>query len=200
MVAIKLIYFNFKARAEPTRLALTIGGYEFEDERVTFEEFKERRETGVYPFKSLPVMAVDGDMYAESDAMLRYAGKLSGLYPKDARAAMKVDMVLSVLETINMALRKGNSAEARTEFVDEDIPRYLEPLEKIYAASDGPYLLGNELSIADLKVATFSKTLNSGKLFDHVPDGVLDKYEAYMKCVNSVMDHEVVKKWNESHP
>lgn len=196
---IKLIYFNLTGRAEPTRLALAIGGYEFEDERVTFEEFGEIRETGVYPFKSLPVMIVDGETYAESDAMLRYAGKLSGLYPKDARAAMKVDMILSVLETITTALFKDKTAEARAKFVGEDIPRYFKPINEMYAATDGPFLLGNEMSIADLKIAVMVVWLNAAKILDHIPAGTLNKYEAMMKGANSVMSHEAVKKWNEEH-
>lgn len=36
---LKLTYFNIKARAEPTRLALHIAGIPFEDKRISHEEW-----------------------------------------------------------------------------------------------------------------------------------------------------------------
>lgn len=37
-------------------------------------------------------------MHGQSEAMLRYAGRLAGLYPSDPVQAMEVDEVLNALE------------------------------------------------------------------------------------------------------
>lgn len=47
-----LNYFGFPGRGEATRVALTLAGVDFEDKRMSFEEF------GVCSFKALPVYQV----------------------------------------------------------------------------------------------------------------------------------------------
>lgn len=75
---------------------------------------------GKLPFGSIPVMEIDGDMVAESDAMLRYVGKLTGLYPENLVDAMKVDMVMDALRTIagKVLDNPDKSEEYRTERQD----------------------------------------------------------------------------------
>ena len=63
---LKMIYFDMKGRAEPTRLALAIGGIDFEDERISREAFMAAKTNGEYPFGQLPVLVVNGRMVAQS--------------------------------------------------------------------------------------------------------------------------------------
>ena len=49
----------------------------------------------------LPCLELDdGSFVTQSNAMLRYAGKKSGLYPKDDKKAMVVDMAIDILSDI----------------------------------------------------------------------------------------------------
>ena len=50
---LKLVYFNIKARAEPTRLALHIAGIPFEDKRIAHEEWPALKAT--MPLGQIPV-------------------------------------------------------------------------------------------------------------------------------------------------
>lgn len=50
---LKLTYFNIKARAEPTRLALHIAGIPFEDVRLKHEEWPALK--GSFPLGQVPV-------------------------------------------------------------------------------------------------------------------------------------------------
>ena len=50
---LKLTYFNIKARAEPTRLALHIAGIPFEDKRIAHEEWPALKAT--MPLGQIPV-------------------------------------------------------------------------------------------------------------------------------------------------
>jgi len=87
-MTIKLTYFGGKGRAEPCRLAFHIGGVAFEDERINFEQFMALKPK--LPFGTVPAVTVDNVQSAQSAAILRYAGKLGGLYPADPVQALQV--------------------------------------------------------------------------------------------------------------
>lgn len=182
----------------PIRRALAYGDVPFDDERITGEEFTKRKMGGKLTFGSLPVMEIDGEMLAESDALLRYVGKLTGLYPEDPVEAVKVDMVMDALGTMSSKSGADSSEKARKEFVKNDIPRYTTPINDLYGKSDGPYLLGEKLSIADLKVNMFVDFLKSGML-DHIPTDSLNAYEHIMAASKSVEKEPKIAAWIEAH-
>jgi glutathione S-transferase len=53
------------------------------------------------PFGALPVLEADGQTLAQSNAINRYVGKLTDLYPKDAWQAALCDEVMEAVEDIN---------------------------------------------------------------------------------------------------
>jgi Glutathione S-transferase, N-terminal domain len=90
MAKIKLTYFDFHGgRGEPARLALSIGGIVFEDDRVAASDWERRK--AYTPFGALPVLEVDGQIVAQSNAINRYVGKLAALYPSDPWQAALCD-------------------------------------------------------------------------------------------------------------
>lgn len=72
----------------------------YEDKRISFPEFGALKASGVFPFGSVPVLDIDGERFAQSCAILRYVGKLAGLYPEDPVAALRVDMALDSIEEL----------------------------------------------------------------------------------------------------
>lgn len=179
MPQLKLSYFDFHGgRAEPIRLALALGGIAFEDHRFTFPEFEEVRKTA--PFGQVPVMHVDGVLVTQSDAMLRYAGKLAGLYPTDAYQALLCDEVAYVVEEAGVKLgptfrMTGDEQKAaRLALVNSSMPVYLAWLQSQLQAHGGQYFADNRLTVADLKVFVDVRGLNSGRL-DHVPSDLVQK-------------------------
>lgn len=179
MPQLKLSYFDFHGgRAEPIRLALALGGIAFEDHRFTFPEFEEVRKTA--PFGQVPVMHVDGVLVTQSDAMLRYAGKLAGLYPTDAYQALLCDEVAYVVEEAGVKLGPSfrmtgdEQKAARQALVNSSMPVYLAWLQSQLLAHGGQYFADNRLTVADLKVFVDVRGLNSGRL-DHVPSDLVEK-------------------------
>jgi glutathione S-transferase len=179
MPQLKLNYFDFHGgRAEPIRLALAIGGVAFEDNRFSFPAFAEFRKTT--PFGQVPMMSVDGLQVTQCDAMLRYAGKLAGLYPTDALQALFCDEVAYVVEEasvrIGPTLRMTGDEQkaARLALVNGSMPVYLAWLQSQLAANGGEYFADNRLTVADLKVFVDVKGLNSGRL-DHVPTDLVQQ-------------------------
>ena len=106
---ITLYYFKIPFwRAEVTRLSLFIADSPFDDNRIEGDEYDEFKKTGklpngkIAPFKQLPVLEVDEKIFAQTGAIARYCGKLSGLYPKnnDYKSAL-IDQIIEAAQDIN---------------------------------------------------------------------------------------------------
>ncbi len=179
MPQLKLTYFDFHGgRAEPARLAMAIGGVAFEDHRFSFPEFAEVRKST--PFGQVPTLHVDGVQVTQCDAIIRYAGKLAGLYPTDAFQALLCDEVMCVVEEASVKLGPSfrmtgeEQKAARLALVNGSMPIYLAWLEKQLLAHGGQFFADNRLTVADLKVFVDVRGLNSGRL-DHVPTDLVEK-------------------------
>lgn len=179
MSKIKLTYFDIDGgRAEPTRIAMSIAGIDFEDCRVSFAQFREMR-AGT-PLGALPVVEIDGVVYTQSNAMNRYFGKQAGLYPSDPWQAFLCDEILEITEDATSALSRtfglqGEELErARAELTNGMYTRCLELLDARLEAAGGGYFADNRLTVADLKVYLWIKRLKSGDL-DHVPADLPDR-------------------------
>jgi glutathione S-transferase len=178
MSQLQLTYFDFHGgRAEPARLALCIGGIAFDDKRFSFSEFAEVRKST--PFGQVPTLHVDGVLITQSDAITRYVGRLTGLYPTDAFQALLCDEVLSAVEDVTIKLTAtfgltGDALkEARTALAAGPLTTYLRWMQSQLQAHGGVYFADNRLTVADLKVFTHVRSLNSGNL-DHVPTDLVE--------------------------
>ena len=179
MSQLKLTYFDMHGgRAEPARLALHIGGIAFDDHRFVFADFAEVRKST--PLGQVPVLHVDGVQVTQSDAITRYVGKLAGLYPADPFQALLCDEVMDGVEDANVKMgttfgMTGDALkEARTALVNGPLPLYLGWLQSQLQAHGGAYFADNRLTIADLKVFVYVRSLNSGRL-DHVPTDLVER-------------------------
>lgn len=125
------------------------------DNRPTAFLLTHRKES--HPFGQLPVLEVDGEKYAQSNAILRYVGKLTGLYPEDPKQALVVDMVIDTIEDIiNLHLRPSmlekddsKKMELREQLAGSTYPYYLSRLESLAKKGDG-FIAGPNMTIADL--------------------------------------------------
>jgi glutathione S-transferase len=180
MAKLKLTYFDFDGgRGEPARLALFIGGVPFEDQRIGVKDWPTFRDKT--PFLAMPILEVDGKPVTQSNSILRYAGKLIGLYPKDEWQAFLCDEVMDACEDIGTRL--GNTINlpdaakktAREELSAERIPRYLAQLQARLQAAGGEYFVDGRLTVADLKVFGLTRWLRSGAL-DYIPKDIVDRF------------------------
>lgn len=179
MPQLKLNYFDFHGgRAEPARLALHMAGLAFEDHRLSFPQFGEFRSST--PFGQVPTLDVDGVQVTQCDAINRYVGKLTGLYPTDPLQALFCDEVSYVVEEANVRLgptfrMTGDEQKAaRLALVNGSMPVYLAWLQTQLLAHGGAFFADNRLTIADLKVFVDVRGLNSGRL-DHVPTDLVER-------------------------
>ena len=179
MAKLKLTYFDFHGgRGEPARIALSIGGIPFEDERVKGTDW-ERRKPGT-PFGALPLLEKDGEILAQSNAINRYVGRLTNLYPSDPWQAALCDEIMEAVEDITskiaatMFLSDEQKKAQRKALVEGPLPFYLARLQQRLEAHGGRYFAGGKLSVADLKVFVLIRQLKSGVL-DYVPADLPDR-------------------------
>ena len=207
---ITLYYFKIPFwRAEVTRLALFIGDVPFKDYRVEGKEIDNLKETGllpnnqIAPFKQLPVLDVDGKIIAQTGAIARFCGKLSGLYPKnDDLEAAQIDQIIEAAQDINYLVTlssrdkdKERLALARKILATKHLPKWFQFLENLLKKNNESYFfVGNKISIADLAIWRLLGWLSSG-LLDGVPTNILEPYKKLNKLREEVYKHPKVNEW-----
>merc|ERR1711992_238057 len=109
-----LHYFDFPFwRAEVCRLALHLGGVEFEDKRI---DFKTLKECGKAPLGAAPFLEIDDKVICQTGAIARYCGKLGGFYPRDddfapAKIDEIIDTATDITNIIGVTMRMKDEQE-----------------------------------------------------------------------------------------
>ena len=196
----KLVYFDIDgARGEAARLAMVIGGVQFEDDRVKFADWQARKPST--PFGALPVLELDGQTIAQSNGINRYVGKLAGLYPSDAWQAALCDEAMDAVEEIStrvwstMTMPETEKKAQRESLAAGPLSYSLDRLQRRLVAQGGQYFADGRLTVADLKVFVWIRHLRSGQL-DHVsvdlPDRVAPRLVEHH---DRVIEHPAVKAY-----
>lgn len=175
---LKLAYFDFDGgRGEAIRLALVLGKIPFEDDRLSLEAFLARK--AEFPYGAMPVLFIDSKPLAQSNAIARYVGRLTELYPSDPWQAAICDEILDTVEEITMhigatmPLGDGQKKERRLKLIADVFPALFVGLESRLKASGGDFFGGQHFNVADLKTSDTVGWLRSGVL-EHIPKDLVD--------------------------
>eukprot|EP00834_Sanchytrium_tribonematis_P008933 NODE_1291_length_1425_cov_0.303167.p1 type:complete len:209 gc:universal NODE_1291_length_1425_cov_0.303167:704-1330(+) len=198
---LELTYFDFRGRAEPIRLALQVANIPFVDHRMKREEWPTLKPNT--PFGQVPILTIDDKIViAQSLAILRYVGKLGNLYPQDSLQAAFVDQVIDQLKEIGDGLTESSQEQdeqkklnMREKLANETWPVKFKALEAVLVKHGNGYVVGTQMSIADILIYTFSAYITSG-ILDGIPKTVLDGYTTISKLRKQVGDHPKVAEWN----
>jgi len=208
-ISLRLRYFPFPGRASPIRDALNIGHISFIDEHIAPDQLAEHRKAGSFPFGALPVMEIETEngkiCSAQSNAILRFAGRLSGLYPmEEPLQALKVDEALDMGEDINSLIGPSlyeqdieKKMAMRKILAEKTLPFWMECFERLLINNGrSGYMVGNTLTIADLKLYWIINWLTSG-ILDGIPTGLIDKFEnvsSWYKNISAERETRLVLK------
>jgi glutathione S-transferase len=178
MTTYRLTYFDVDGgRGEPIRIALHAAGIDFEDHRISFEEFGRIRSE--LRFSCVPVLEIDGEQYTQSNALTRYIGAGAGLYPSDPMQALYCDEAMGAVEDMTNALVRTFGLEgdelraARSKLAQGRLSMQLRGLEQLLVRGGGEYFADNRLTIADLKVFVQTRWFGNGAL-DHIPTDLVE--------------------------
>lgn len=214
MSSIKVVYLDQRYLAEPIRLALTIGGIDFEDERVSYKDIQERRANGGLPFGQVPVIILDNNVImSQTSALLRWAGQRAGLAESvkcdaveaalaDVRIQMRPQWYGCVLgrSPVDGALLVDLSESQKTEVLDAlqqiVLPSRFKSLER---QVEEPYICGHALSVCDISWYNMCVGLLEEWYCPGVTKAVLDGCPKLLNVAARVHNHPAVKSWNAQH-
>jgi len=205
---LKFIYVDTPFwRAEVGRIALFMGDIKFDDVRIKREDFSTAKETGtlsygtVLPFHQIPCLVVDDVSIAQTGAIARFCGKLSGLYPThdDVNAAKIDDFIDFATDLTVMIDNTPNKTDeekkrkARRDLATGPLKRKLSMLEK-NISSDSEWLVTSNISIADVAIWRLLGWLSSG-ILDGMPTDLLSGFPKIRKLCLAVDKHPKIQKW-----
>lgn len=203
MAKYKLSYFDMAgSRGEECRLALVLADQDFEDDRIAFADWQAHKTKT--PFGSVPVLTVEGKgALCQSNAILNYIGTLYGLRPKDPFEAAKHDGVMDAVEEVRSkiwaALRTGQTDEekqaAREVLAQEVIAPFATCLQDYIS---GPFVTGQKLQVADLKVWALCQWLTGGAI-DHLSPEVLAPFKKLTEIHRAVAAEPKVAAFRAKH-
>ncbi|MFT5434647.1 MAG: glutathione S-transferase [Myxococcota bacterium] len=197
MSRITLSYFDFPGgRGEDCRLALFLAGIPFDDDRVDPKDWPVRK--SATPFGGLPVMSIEdvGEL-AESNAILGLIGRRHNLLPHDDFDAARHMAILNAVEDLRhkVAATLGKDEETkktvRTEFVAGPLRTWAGDMELQLA---GPFVAGNLISVADLKLFVLMNWFKKGVL-DYVPTDCLADFPKLETLHAEVAAHPKIVEW-----
>ncbi len=96
------------------------------------------------------MIEIDGKQYAQTQALLVWAGKQSGLYPADALQALKVEEALGLLTDVQQKLVATfpeqdpvKRQELRKVYAETEVPKWFGYAEKLLEAEGKGYFSGD---------------------------------------------------------
>ena len=206
---IKFIYVDTPFwRAEAGRIALHIGNVDFEDTRISRDEFLQSKDTGklydgtVIPFRQIPCLNVDGQSINQTGGISRFCGKLSGLYPNEnAMDAALIDQVIDMATDLTVLLSPSGSEtneekkrSMREELAEGALVRKISFLEELLEGGEGDWFVGKNITIADLAIWRLMGWLSSG-MIDYLPTNLIAPFPNLKRVCSNVEKHPKVIEW-----
>ena len=162
----KLVYFDLFGRGEVIRQVLAYAKADYEDKRISFEEFGKIKadEPDYLEFNQVPVLVLDdGKKLVQGNSILRYLGAKYGLEPSDAHDKYLVDSFLDAYDDLFAKFLKVHmtqDAEEKKKLGEEigtvHLPFYFKKFEARLAANNKEgHFVGDKYTIADFRFGTF---------------------------------------------
>ena len=212
---IKIIYLNGRGRAEVPRWICEIGGLSYEDVRLTDAEWDKEKPNTL--FGQVPEMEYDGVLVAQSKAISRFLSKKAGLAGKDDMEQLKIDMYVDLVGEmfeawITMATEMDDEHRKpyQKRLEEERIPNFLKIVDDTVAKAGGKYLVAGRLTLADLEMAFYLKSLvdpTDPLLKNFLPScqeyrtsGLYEKYPGIVKYIEGICNEPKLKAWLDRRP
>eukprot|EP00397_Hematodinium_sp_SG-2012_P061719 GEMP01082216.1.p1 GENE.GEMP01082216.1~~GEMP01082216.1.p1 ORF type:complete len:198 (+),score=43.77 GEMP01082216.1:89-682(+) len=188
--------FNNEGACQGVRLALQIAGIQYESVHIrNMDEWKSLNAT------STCVLTIDDDtVITQWTTILRYAGRLGGLYPDDSRpiTGLYIDEMMDILrdlrgKIIPCIMERDESRKAeQIELLKSDVlPNILGKMENVVKSNKTGYCIGKSCTIADLELASLMTWLSTGR---QIPSDIMKDYPACLAVREKVLAHPKVKK------
>ncbi|CAB3230548.1 unnamed protein product [Arctia plantaginis] len=194
-----LYYSSAKALGEALRLLLAFGGQEFEDYRLTVEQWPEFKTKT--PFNQVPVLEIDGKKYAQSVAISRLLGRKYGIAGDNEDEAFEIDQNVDFyIDIRNIGVpafyeEDPTIKEKKYENLAKTVTPKLEKLNEVIVKNNG-HLAAGKLTWGDF---IFAGSFDYFKALLRMPD--LEKeYPAFQQVIDNVYSNPKVKAYADAAP
>ena len=157
MSSYKLVYFESKGRGEVARLIFAQAGVEYEDKRVSKEEWAQLKPTT--PTGQLPLLEVNGKTLTGSRPINRFLAERFGLAGSNDLENAEIAGIIDLMQDFFMRLipwfmekDEAKKAELLKNISENEIPKYMGILEKRCAANNGNWIYGQKVTYADISI------------------------------------------------
>jgi glutathione S-transferase len=197
----KLVYFDARGRAEPTRWIFAYAGIKYDDHRINRPDWPALKAST--PFGQVPYLEVDGKALPQSLTIARYVARQHGLAGKDDWEAAQADAVVDYVQDALKPLAalygeqdEKKKAAIKEAFIKEGVQPYLQGLErKLKENPSGQnFLVGASPTWADFVAAVALDNLVG------MDNTVLDKYPLLKAHNNGVHELKGIKEWLAKRP
>ncbi|XP_060644364.2 glutathione S-transferase-like [Anolis sagrei] len=157
----KLHYFNGRGRMETIRWMLSAAGIEFEEQFIESKaDLEKLKKDGFLLFQQVPMVEIDGMKLVQSRAILNYIAEKYNLSGKDIKQRALIDMYSEsswdLGEMIMMLPWKYTDPKEREKetiaVLEKATGRYFSVFEKVLKDHGQDFLVGNQLSRADIQL------------------------------------------------
>jgi len=196
----KLTYFPAKGRGEVIRILLSLAGEEFEDERISGEDWaKFKPQT---PLKAMPVLSMKGrPLVCQTNAICRYLARKYGFYGCNPWEELLVDEVVEavqdlVSEKVKAFFEKDENkkAELAKSFLENTLPKFLDYFRLRSKDAKNGYIVGSKITLADVMVFSFvDMQFSTGQTF-------FEEYPEIMKHYELIKSNPKIAAWLETRP
>jgi len=125
----------------------------------------------------------------------------SPLYPEDPEKRIQIDEAIEIIYECQRCPGGKDEEEkkaAREAFGAGPLKVGLKLFTQKLSASEGPFILGSQLTLADLWVYFVINMIKVGQM-DYVDPKVLDEFPKVMESFKSICDSDVLKKYKEAY-
>jgi len=183
---------------------LAQAGVEYEDVRVEREDWPALKPT--MPMGQIPVLEMDGHKLCQSVAMGRYLARKHNLTGASDFEAAQCDMYVDGAQDLIPKLRpavmawfagdKAKMKEEMDELMKEAMPTFLKAYEKFLTENGTGWLVGKQVTWADLWVGEMLARLSEPTWLP----GMLDGYPQLKAFVDKVHALPAIKAWVAKRP
>ncbi|KAF7988003.1 hypothetical protein HCN44_007497 [Aphidius gifuensis] len=198
MSSYKLTYFNMTGRAEPIRYMLSYAGIDFEDKRVSFEEWSSLK--AEMPLGQMPVLEIDGKIYNQSKSIYIYLGKKLNIAGDNYEEDYEINNAVDTMDDLKHPLttwyfeKDATTKETLKEKAFSKIDLLLGKLEETVKKNNG-YFVGGKLTWADLAFTAYNDFLSNitGK-------NIITNYPELQKLVKKIAEIPKIKAYLSKRP
>ncbi|KAI8782197.1 glutathione S-transferase 4 [Biomphalaria glabrata] len=199
----KLTSLKGKGDAELIRLLFVVASEPFTDERLTKEEWEERKSST--PYQSLPILSRCRKQWGETGAIVRMLARklllmgvlndehliVEATYERLRRLQSKNSRAISWV--INGEKNKEKLEWAQSQLLHVILPPALKEWDQLIQKTRGPFIAASGMTMADLAIVDFLDQCSSHLMIDTL----MSDYMAVIDLITVIKNNPSVRKYSD---